>query len=80
MNSAQIKSQIVLIRTADWLLVAVFVGYLVYAYLHSFNLNFIVTIAVVGLIVIHQFGQWSINRVAFLQHSLKRKETTPHVR
>ena len=80
MNASQIKSQIVMIRAVDWLLVTAFVGYLVYAYLHSFNPNFIVTIAVAGLIVIHQFGQWSINRVAFLQHSLKRQDTTPHVR
>jgi len=80
MNASQTKIQIIVIRIADWLLVAALIGYLVYAYLHSYNPNFILTIAVVGLVVIHQFGRWSISRVAYLQQTLKRLQSTPHVR
>ena len=80
MNVAQTKLLIIVIRTVDWLLVAALVGYLVYAYSHSFNPNLIVTIAVASLLVIHQFGRWSISRLAYLQQTLKRLESTPHVR
>lgn len=80
MSTTKIKIQIIILRTADWLLVAGLVGYLVYAYVNSYNPNFIMTIAVVGLVVIHQFGRWSISRVAYLQQTLKRLESVPHVR
>lgn len=80
MNVAQIKIQIIVIKTADWLLVAALVGYLVYAYKHSYSTNFIMTIAIVGLVIIHQFGRWAISRVAYLQQTVKRLESVPHVR
>jgi len=80
MTAAQIKIQIILIQTADLLLVAGLVGYLVYAYVHSYTPNFIMTVAVVGLLIIHQFGRWSISRVAYLQQTVKRLESTPHIR
>lgn len=80
MKKSQINTQIVVIRTVDWLLIAGLVAYLVYAYMHSYNPNLIMTIAVVGLAVIHQFGRWSISRMAYLQQTLKRLENTPHVR
>ena len=80
MTTTQIKIQIFVLRTVDWLLVAGLVGYLVYAYMHSYSTNFIITIAIVGLVIVHQFGRWSISRVAYLQQTVKRMESVPHVR
>ena len=80
MTTTQIKIQIFVLRTVDWLLVAGLVGYLVYAYMHSYSTNFIITIAIVGLVIVHQFGRWSISRVAYLQQTVKRLESVPHVR
>ena len=80
MTTTQIKIQIFVLRTVDWLLVAGLVGYLVYAYMHSYSTNFIITIAIVGLVIVHQFGRWSISKVAYLQQTLKRLESVPHVR
>ena len=80
MTTTQIKIQIFVLRTVDWLLVAGLVGYLVYAYMHSYSTNFIITIAIVGLVIVHQFGRWSISRVAYLKQTVKRLESVPHVR
>jgi hypothetical protein len=80
MNVTQIKTQIIVIQASDWLLVVGLIGYLVYAYTHSYSLNLIMVVAIVGLMVIHQFGKWSISRVAYLQQTLKRLQSTPHVR
>ena len=80
MTTTQIKIQIFALRTVDWLLVAGLIGYLVYAYMHSYSTNFIITIAIVGLVIVHQFGRWSISKVAYLQQTLKHLESVPHVR
>jgi len=80
MNASQIKIQIFVIRIADLLLVAALVVYLVYAYMHSYSSNFIMTIAIAGLVIVHQFGRWSISRVAYLQQTVKRLESVPHIR
>ena len=80
MNTTQIKIQIIVIQATDWLLVAGLIGYLVYAYMHSYSTNFIITITIVGLVIVHQFGRWSISRVAYLKQTVKRLESVPHVR
>jgi hypothetical protein len=80
MNITQIKTQIIVIQASDWLLVFALIGYLVYAYMHSYNKNLTMVVAIVGLMVIHQLGRWSISRVAYLKQTLKRLQSTPHVR
>jgi len=80
MNVTQLKVQIIVIQTSDWLLVFGLSGYLVYAFTHALNTNLIMTVAVFGLVIIHQYGRWAISRVAYLKQTLKRMETTPHVR
>lgn len=80
MNVNQIKVKIIMIQTSDWMLVTGLAGYLVYAYTHSYSLNMITTVAVVGLVIIHQYGKWAISKVAYLKQTLKRLQSTPHVR
>lgn len=80
MNVTQLKVQIIAIQTSDWLLVFGLAGYLFYAFTHSHNTNLITTIAILGLVIIHQYGRWAISRVAYLKQTLKRLQSTPHVR
>ena len=80
MNETQIKVQIAVIQTSDWLLVIALAGYLIYAFTHQYNSNLILTVAVGGLVIIHQYGKWALSRVAYLKQTLKRLHTTPHVR
>jgi hypothetical protein len=80
MKAAQLKTEIKLIKIIDWLLVFALVGYLVYAYLQTISPNIILTVAILGLFCIHQFGKWSISKVAELEQNVKQLERTPHVR
>lgn len=80
MNASQTRMIILVIQTVDWLLVFALAGYLAVAYHKSYSPNTTMTIAIVGLLLIHQFGRWSITKIAYLRQTLKRTETIPHVR
>ena len=80
MDASKTKMMIFVIQSIDWLLVIVLVAYLIYAYHKSYSPAMMVTVAIIGLVIINQVGQWSITKVAYLRQALKRMGTTPHVR
>jgi len=80
MSPSQIKLMIFVIRSADWVLVAGLAAYLIYAYLSAHSANFIITVGMIGLVLIHQVGQWAITKIAYLRQTLKRLETPTHIR
>ena len=80
MSPTQTKLTIFAIQSVDWVMVSGLGAYLIYAYLHAYSANYIITVGLVGLVIIHQFGHWSITKIAYLQQTLKRLETPPHVR
>ena len=80
MNPSQTKLTIFAIQCVDWVMVSGLCAYLIYAYLHSYRANYMITVGLVGLVIIHQFGQWSITKIAYLRQTLKRLETPPQIR
>jgi len=80
MSPSQIKLMILAIRSVDWLMICALTAYLIYAYHHSQSINFLITVGIIGLAVIHQFGKWAITKIAYLQQTLKRLETPIHLR
>ncbi|MGH8120010.1 MAG: hypothetical protein ACRESK_05275 [Gammaproteobacteria bacterium] len=80
MTPTQIKLIIFAIRSIDWVLIAALTGYLIYAYLNSHSANYLVTVGIIGLAVIHQVGIWAITKIAYFRQTLKRLETPVHIR
>ena len=79
MTPPQIRLLIFVIRSIDWVLVVLLTAYLIYAYLHAYSANYLITVGMIGLVVIHQFGKWTITKVAYLRQTLKRLETPVHI-
>ena len=71
MNEGHIKFKILLIQAMDWsFLISVFsVG--IYAVFYSENLNFMVTIFLIGLFLLNGLGQITLNKIAALRMDLE---------
>jgi len=80
MNPAQVKAMIFAIQALDWLLIIALSGYLVYTYLHGSSAAYIVTVGIVGLLIIHQIGKWTVTKIAYLRQVLKRYDNPPQIR
>lgn len=80
MNPAQVKMVIFSIQVLDWILIIALCGYLVYAYLHGSSAAYLVTVGIVGLLILHQIGKWTVTKIAYLRQVLKRFDNPPQIR
>ncbi|OGT64422.1 MAG: hypothetical protein A3I13_04135 [Gammaproteobacteria bacterium RIFCSPLOWO2_02_FULL_47_50] len=78
MNESTIKTKIFILQIIDWsLLIGVMTGG-IYAILYSENRPLAAILAMLGLAVVNQFGQWSITKIAVHRQELKQLERTHH--
>ena len=78
MNESTIKIKIFILQIIDWsLLIGVMTGG-IYAILYSENRPLAAILAMLGLAVVNQFGQWSITKIAVHRQELKQLERTHH--
>lgn len=78
MNQSNIKTKIFFLQIIDWsLLIGVMSGG-IYATLYSGNRPLAAILAMIGLAVVNQFGQWSITKIAIHRQALKQLERTHH--
>ena len=80
MNPVQVKMLIFAIRAVDWLLIIALSGYLLYAYQGGSSATYLVTVGIVGLVILHQIGQWTVTKIAYFRQVLKRHEHPPQIR
>lgn len=71
MDKRQIKIKIFLIQVVDSLLVIAVIAIAVLAILNEENRSYMVFAALVGLAIVHQIGQWTINKISSLRVDLK---------
>lgn len=78
MNPGSIKTKIFILQLIDWLLLIGVMGGGIYAVLHSENRPLIAVLALIGLVFVNQFGQWSLTKIAAHRHDLKKIQRTQH--
>jgi len=78
MNPGTIKTKIFILQLLDWVLLIGVMGGGIYAVLHSANRPLIAVLALAGLILVNQFGQWSLTKIAGHKHTLKQLQRTQH--
>ena len=74
MNKNQIKTKIIIIQSLDWLLIIGLLGGIYFAVENDANKFLIAVCGLVGLIIIHQIGLWSVNKIHTYRISLKNIE------
>ena len=77
MNEGQIKIQIILIKSVDYLLLIAVFSLAIYTYLNPQNINMLVTIILLGLFLLNRVGHFTIAKIALLKidlEKLKREE------
>lgn len=78
MNPSTIKTKIYILQFIDWiLLLGVMVGG-IYGVLSSENSPLVAVIALIGLVIVNQFGRWSVTKIAAHRHALKQLQRTQH--
>ena len=78
MNESTIKTKIFILQIIDWaLLIGVMAGG-IYAVLYSGNRPLAAILAMLGLAVVNQFGQWSLTKIAVHRQELKQLERAQH--
>ncbi len=71
MDKRTIKIKIFLIQVVDSLLVIAVIAIAVLAIVNEENRFYMVLGALVGLVIVHQIGQWTINKISSLRVDLK---------
>jgi hypothetical protein len=76
MTPGTIKTKIFILRLIDWLLLLGVMGGGIYAILNSENRPLMAVLALAGLIIVNQFGHWSLTKIAAHRHTLKQLQRT----
>jgi hypothetical protein len=74
MNEGQIKTQIILIKAADYLLLIAIISIAIYTYLNPQNINMLLTIILIALFILNRVGHFSLARIALLKVQLEKLE------
>lgn len=74
MNESQIKAQIIIIRSIDWVLFALVLGIGIPALMYSDNQFIALIFILVGLGIVRVSGNWTIKRIATLKFELEKLE------
>ena len=74
MNEGQIKTRIILIKTADYLLIFAVIGFAIYAFKTGEHLNMMMTGVLLGLLLVNRVGNFTLKKISLLKIELDKIE------
>lgn len=72
MNESQIKLKIIFFRTIDWILFAIVLGIGLPALMYTDKQFIALVFIILGLIIVHLSGNWTVKKVASLKLELEK--------